>query len=134
MIKTAQKQPYTLEIQLESSKPIKNTDHELAHRLAEGVQYCLVGAAPEGYQGFQPIPLGLEDGYVWLMKNAGHAGEWASLEVEFFPSRRNRNRVFRLAASGRAGKAIQSAQPPSPHRKNSISTYLAPGRGVRNAG
>jgi hypothetical protein len=53
-----------LEIQLERSKPIQNTDRELVHRLAEGVQYWLVGAAPEGYQDFQPTPLGLEDGYV----------------------------------------------------------------------
>ena len=36
MIKTAQTQPYTLEIRLERSKPIQNIDRELAQRLAEG--------------------------------------------------------------------------------------------------
>jgi ABC-2 type transport system ATP-binding protein len=41
--------------------------------LAEGVQYRLVGAAPDGYEGAQLTPPGLEDGYVWLMKSAGQA-------------------------------------------------------------
>jgi ABC-2 type transport system ATP-binding protein len=43
--------------------------------LAEGVQYRLVGPALEGYAGAQLTPPGLEDGYVWLMKSAGQAGE-----------------------------------------------------------
>jgi ABC-2 type transport system ATP-binding protein len=39
--------------------------------LADGVQYRLVGAVPDGYEGAQLTPPSLEDGYVWLMKNAG---------------------------------------------------------------
>jgi ABC-2 type transport system ATP-binding protein len=43
--------------------------------LAEGTQYRLVGEAVEGYPGAQPVQPSLEDGYVWLMKNAGQAIE-----------------------------------------------------------
>ncbi len=44
--------------------------------LAEGIQYRLVGPQPSEYPGAQPAQPGLEDGYVWLMKQAGQsAGE-----------------------------------------------------------
>ncbi|MHC1781815.1 MAG: ABC transporter ATP-binding protein [Anaerolineaceae bacterium] len=42
--------------------------------LAEGIQYRLVGDAVDGFAA-QPVQPGLEDGYVWLMKNAGQAVE-----------------------------------------------------------
>jgi len=38
--------------------------------LAEGTQYRLVGASAEGYPSAQPTQPGLEDAYVWLMKQA----------------------------------------------------------------
>ncbi|MBN1872867.1 MAG: ABC transporter ATP-binding protein [Anaerolineae bacterium] len=41
--------------------------------LAEGIQYRLVGASADTYPAAQAAPPGLEDGYVWLMKNAGYA-------------------------------------------------------------
>jgi ABC-2 type transport system ATP-binding protein len=43
--------------------------------LAEGVQYRLVGSAPDGYQAAQLTQPSLEDGYVWLMKSAGQASD-----------------------------------------------------------
>jgi ABC-2 type transport system ATP-binding protein len=43
--------------------------------LAEGVQYRLVGASADGYDHAQLTPPGLEDGYVWLMKNTGQTAE-----------------------------------------------------------
>jgi len=39
--------------------------------LSEGVQYRLVGPAPQDYPNAQEVRPSLEDGYVWLMKNAG---------------------------------------------------------------
>jgi hypothetical protein len=41
--------------------------------LAEETQYRLVGQSAEAYPDAQPVQPGLEDGYVWLMKNAGQA-------------------------------------------------------------
>ena len=41
--------------------------------LAEGVQYRLVGEDANGYPSAEETRLGLEDGYVWLMKNSGYA-------------------------------------------------------------
>ena len=38
--------------------------------LAEGTQYRLVGANVNGYSNAQSTQPGLEDGYVWLMKNS----------------------------------------------------------------
>ncbi len=38
--------------------------------LAEGTQYRLVGASADGYPTAQPTQPGLEDAYVWLMKQA----------------------------------------------------------------
>jgi len=38
--------------------------------LADGTQYRLVGASAEGYPTAQLTQPGLEDGYVWLMKNS----------------------------------------------------------------
>ncbi len=43
--------------------------------LAEGTQYRLVGESVSDYPTAQPVQPGLEDGYVWLMKNAGQAVE-----------------------------------------------------------
>jgi ABC-2 type transport system ATP-binding protein len=52
-------------------------DHDLTVismlHLTDGIQYRLVGAAANGYSAAQAAQPGLEDGYVWLMKNAGHA-------------------------------------------------------------
>ena len=45
--------------------------------LAEGTQYRLVGPNINGYTAAQPSQPGLEDGYVWLMKNAGQSLETA---------------------------------------------------------
>ena len=41
--------------------------------LAHGIQYRLVGPQPAEYPDAQPIPPGLEDGYVWLMQSMGQA-------------------------------------------------------------
>lgn len=41
--------------------------------LAEGTQYRMVGDNASDYPDAQPIQPGLEDGYVWLMKNAGQS-------------------------------------------------------------
>jgi len=41
--------------------------------LAEGIQYRLVGHSVAGYPAAEVVQPGLEDGYVWLMKRAGHA-------------------------------------------------------------
>jgi ABC-2 type transport system ATP-binding protein len=43
--------------------------------LAEGVQYRLVGTSAQGYEHAELTQPGLEDGYVWLMKNAGQTAE-----------------------------------------------------------
>jgi ABC-type multidrug transport system ATPase subunit len=56
-------------------------DHDLTVlsmlHLAEGTQYRLVGPNAPDYPSTQLVKPGLEDGYVWLMKNAGHAVEVA---------------------------------------------------------
>lgn len=41
--------------------------------LAEGTQYRMVGENANDYPEAQPTQPGLEDGYVWLMKNAGQS-------------------------------------------------------------
>lgn len=41
--------------------------------LAEGTQYRMVGDNVSSYPDAQSTPPGLEDGYVWLMKSAGHS-------------------------------------------------------------
>jgi ABC-2 type transport system ATP-binding protein len=43
--------------------------------LSEGTQYRLVGASAATYPQAQAAQPGLEDGYVWLMKNSGHEVE-----------------------------------------------------------
>ena len=43
--------------------------------LAEGIQYRLVGPSAADYPQAKLTQPGLEDGYVWLMKNAGQAVE-----------------------------------------------------------
>jgi hypothetical protein len=40
--------------------------------LTDGVQYRLVGPNAEEYPEAKAAQPGLEDGYVWLMKSAGH--------------------------------------------------------------
>jgi ABC-2 type transport system ATP-binding protein len=61
---------------LNSSQPEK-LDHKLTVvsmlHLAEGVQYRLVGEDANGYPSAEETQPGLEDGYVWLMKNSGYA-------------------------------------------------------------
>jgi ABC-2 type transport system ATP-binding protein len=42
--------------------------------LAEGTQYRLVGSSAGEYSAAIPVQPGLEDGYVWLMKQSGSAG------------------------------------------------------------
>ncbi len=54
-------------------------DHDLTVvsmlHLAEGTQYRLVGSSVVNYPNAQEVQPGLEDGYVWLMKNTGHSIE-----------------------------------------------------------
>ncbi len=45
--------------------------------LVEGTQYRLVGETAAEHASAEPVQPGLEDGYVWLMKNAGQAVEVA---------------------------------------------------------
>jgi ABC-2 type transport system ATP-binding protein len=56
---------------------LEKPDHDLTVvsmlHLAEETQYRLVGSGVEAYPLAQPVQPGLEDGYVWLMKNAGQA-------------------------------------------------------------
>jgi ABC-type multidrug transport system ATPase subunit len=58
---------------------LEKPNHELTVvsmlHLAEETQYRLVGLSAEAYPEAQPVQPGLEDGYVWLMKNAGQAVE-----------------------------------------------------------
>ncbi len=58
---------------------LEKPDHDLTVvsmlHLAEETQYRLVGPSAEAYPSAQPVQPGLEDGYVWLMKNAGQAVE-----------------------------------------------------------
>lgn len=58
---------------------LEKPNHELTVvsmlHLAEGTQYRLVGESVSDYPTAQPVQPGLEDGYVWLMKNAGQAVE-----------------------------------------------------------
>lgn len=57
-----------------SSSPEK-PNHDLTVvsmlHLAEGIQYRLVGPSASDYPSAQPAQPGLEDAYVWLMKNSG---------------------------------------------------------------
>jgi ABC-2 type transport system ATP-binding protein len=54
-------------------------DHELTVvsmlHLTDGIQYRLVGPDASAYPQAQVTQPGLEDGYVWLMKSAGHEVE-----------------------------------------------------------
>jgi ABC-type multidrug transport system ATPase subunit len=56
---------------------LEKPDHDLTVvsmlHLAEGIQYRLVGTSAEGYQAALRTQPGLEDGYVWLMKQSGMA-------------------------------------------------------------
>jgi len=60
-----------------TSAAAEKPDHDLTVvsmlHLAEGVQYRLVGPDAAQYPAAQGVQPGLEDGYVWLMKNAGQA-------------------------------------------------------------
>lgn len=79
LIQAAQGHVWTVTTQ-QPRKP--NNGHTVVSmlHLAKGVQYRLVGDAPDGDEGAQPTTPGLEDGYVWLMKNAGHSAE--ALQVQ----------------------------------------------------
>jgi ABC-type multidrug transport system ATPase subunit len=61
---------------LTTDKPEK-PDHGLTVvsmlHLADGIQYRLVGQDANGYPAAKETQPGLEDGYVWLMKNSGYA-------------------------------------------------------------
>jgi ABC-2 type transport system ATP-binding protein len=60
-----------------TSGAMEKPDHGLTIvsmlHLAEGTQYRMVGESASDYPNAQPVQPGLEDGYVWLMKNAGHS-------------------------------------------------------------
>lgn len=60
-----------------TSSTMEKPDHGLTIvsmlHLAEGTQYRMVGESAADYPEAQPVQPGLEDGYVWLMKNAGQA-------------------------------------------------------------
>ncbi|HWQ46650.1 MAG TPA: ABC transporter ATP-binding protein [Longilinea sp.] len=62
-----------------TTKALEKPDHGLTIvsmlHLAEGTQYRLVGEAISGFPNAQPTTPGLEDGYIWLMKNAGQVVE-----------------------------------------------------------
>jgi ABC-2 type transport system ATP-binding protein len=64
-----------------TTSAVEKPDHDLTVvsmlHLAEGVQYRLVGEDAASYPQAQLTQPGLEDGYVWLMKSAGHAVEMA---------------------------------------------------------
>lgn len=51
-------------------KPNHNLTVVSMLHLAEGMQYRLVGASAEEYPSAKLTPPGLEDAYVWLMKQA----------------------------------------------------------------
>ena len=59
-----------------TTSQIEKPDHGLTIvsmlHLAEGTQYRMVGESASDYPNANPTQPGLEDGYVWLMKNAGH--------------------------------------------------------------
>lgn len=60
-----------------TSSALEKPDHGLTIvsmlHLAEGTQYRMVGESASDYPDAQPVQPGLEDGYVWLMKNAGQS-------------------------------------------------------------
>ena len=60
-----------------TSTALEKPDHGLTIismlHLAEGTQYRMVGETISGYPDAQLTQPGLEDGYVWLMKQAGHS-------------------------------------------------------------
>lgn len=60
-----------------TSSGLEKPDHGLTIvsmlHLAEGTQYRMVGENAASFPSAQPVQPGLEDGYVWLMKNAGHS-------------------------------------------------------------
>ncbi len=54
---------------------LEKPDHQMTvvsmMHLVEGIQYRLVGPDAAAYPQAQPVQPGLEDGYVWLMKDSG---------------------------------------------------------------
>lgn len=62
-----------------TSTNTEKPDHDLTVvsmlHLAEGIQYRMVGESAAAYPAAHPVQPGLEDGYVWLMKRAGHSIE-----------------------------------------------------------
>lgn len=71
---------------------LEKPDHNLTVvsmlHLAEETQYRLVGLGVEAYPEAQPVRPGLEDGYVWLMRNAGQAIESSDMADEYAEMRR----------------------------------------------
>lgn len=62
-----------------TTSALEKPDHGLTIvsmlHLADGTQYRLVGESITGFPNAQPASPGLEDGYIWLMKNAGQVVE-----------------------------------------------------------
>ncbi len=62
-----------------TTSALEKPDHGLTIvsmlHLADGTQYRLVGESISGFPNAQPTTPGLEDGYIWLMKNAGQVVE-----------------------------------------------------------
>lgn len=62
-----------------TTSALEKPDHGLTIvsmlHLADGTQYRLVGESITGFPKAQPASPGLEDGYIWLMKNAGQVVE-----------------------------------------------------------
>jgi ABC-type multidrug transport system ATPase subunit len=81
---------------LTTDRPEK-PDHNLTVvsmlHLTDGIQYRLVGRDANGYPAAEKTQPGLEDGYVWLMKNSGYAVE-ASSYTGSGGKRENSNRWF----------------------------------------
>jgi ABC-type multidrug transport system ATPase subunit len=72
MLKAAEGHVWTLTL-----PGLEKPDHDLTVvsmlHLAEGIQYRLVGSSVNGYSNALYTQPGLEDGYVWLMKQSGVA-------------------------------------------------------------
>jgi ABC-2 type transport system ATP-binding protein len=61
-------------------KPDRNLTVVSMLHLADGIQYRLVGQDASNYSAAEKAQAGLEDGYVWLMKNSGYAVEALSYD------------------------------------------------------
>jgi len=72
LIEAARDHVWTL-IASPTEKPNHNLTVVSMLHLSEGIQYRLVGPDAAAYPQAQPAQPGLEDGYVWLMKDSGQA-------------------------------------------------------------